>query len=73
MRPAKGEFGAFAAVASSEFTALSAAARIAGMTEAVTIEPPESGPGGKSVSPSATSILPMGSPSLSAATCARIV
>ena len=52
---------------------MSAAAKTAGITEPVAIEPPEIGPSGSDVSPSATSILSSGTPVFSEASCARIV
>ena len=57
----------------SDAMALSAAAKTAGITDPVAIEPPEIGPSGSDVSPSATSTLSSGTPVLSAASCARIV
>ena len=58
---------------SSDAIALSAAAKTAGTTDPVTIEPPEIGPSGSDVSPSATSTLSSGTPVFCAASCARIV
>ena len=58
---------------SSDAIALSAAAKTAGTTDPVTIEPPETGPSGSDVSPSATSILSSGTPVFCEASCARIV
>ena len=58
---------------SSDAIALSAAAKTAGTTDPVAIEPPESGPSGSDVSPSATSILSSGTPVFCEASCARIV
>ena len=53
--------------------ALSAAWMTAGTTDAVAIDPPEIGPLGSRLSPSATSTLFTGTPVLSAVICARIV
>jgi hypothetical protein len=61
------------AMVSNDAIALSAAANTAGITDPVTIEPPEIGPTGSEVSPSATSILSSGTPVFSDASCARIV
>ena len=52
---------------SNEAIAWSAASNTAGTTDPVTIEPPETGPGGSDVSPSATSILSSGTPVFSEA------
>ena len=68
-----GDPGVEVATVSRAAMALSAAAKTAGMTEPVTIEPPETGPSGSDVSPSATSTLSSGTPVFSAASCARIV
>src|SRR5438270_13685659 len=53
--------------------ALSAAWKTAGTTELVANEPPESGPAGSDVSPSATSTLSSGTPVFCEASWARIV
>src|SRR5215475_8006193 len=58
---------------STDFTAAFEAAAMAGTTEAVTHEPPESGPAGSDVSPSTTCTLSTGMPVLSLTTCAKIV
>ena len=54
------------ATVSSDSIALSAAAKTAGMTDPVAIEPPEVGPSGSDVSPSATSTFSSGTPAFSA-------
>src|SRR5207302_9827835 len=61
------------ATVSSDEIAPSAAAKTAGTMDAVAIEPPDVGPSGSEVSPSATSILSSGIPVLSETSCARIV
>src|SRR5918997_4761705 len=53
--------------------ALSAAANTAGTIEAVASEPPEVGPSGSDVSPSATSTLSSATPVRYDASCARLV
>src|ERR671913_2632693 len=53
--------------------ALSAASITAGTTDEVAIDPPEIGPLGNRLSPSATSTLFTGTPVLSAVICARTV
>ena len=45
----------------------------AGITELVTIEPPETGPGGRDVSPITTSIFSSGTPVFCEVSCARFV
>src|SRR5580704_5694190 len=71
--PLKGEFVACVAVYNSVEIAWSDAAHTAGITEAVAIEPPESGPGGRDVSPRTTLIRSRGTPVLALTICARIV
>src|SRR5438552_16124695 len=73
LRRSKGVPGVEVAIFSSDSIALSAAAHTAGITELVAIEPPEIGPGGREVSPSATSILSSGTPVFWDAICARFV
>jgi hypothetical protein len=73
LRFSNGDPGVVVARVNSDAIALSAAAKTAGITDPVTIEPPEMGPSGSDVSPSATSTLSSGRPVFSAASCARIV
>src|SRR5262249_51850368 len=73
LRLANGDPGVVAATLSSDATAPSAAARTAGTTDAVAIEPPEIGPAGSALSPSATSTLSSGTPVFCAASDARMV
>jgi hypothetical protein len=70
---AKGEFAACVAVNNRVEIAWSIALLTAGMIEAVTIEPPEIGPGGSDVSPRTTLILSREIPVFALTTCARIV
>ena len=62
MRFSNGDPGVVVATVSSDPIALSAAAKTAGTTDPVAIEPPEIGPAGSDVSPSTTSILSSGTP-----------
>ena len=73
LRFSNGDPGVVVAIVSSDAIALSAAAKTAGTTDPVAIEPPETGPSGSDVSPSATSTLSSGTPVFSEASCARIV
>src|SRR5262249_59069376 len=61
------------AIVLSDAIALSAATSTAGTIDGVAIEPPESGPSGSDVSPSATSTLSRETPVLCDASCARFV
>ena len=58
----KGEPDVVVATVNKELIALSAASRTAGITDAVAIEPPDTGPSGSDVSPRATSTLSSGTP-----------
>ena len=72
-RFSNGEPGVIVAIVSSDAIASSAAAKTAGTTDSVANEPPESGPSGSTVSPSATSTFSIGTPVFCAASCARTV
>ena len=71
--PASGKSFIFFASRSSSLRTFSAAAPIAPATEAAIQEPPSTGDAGRLESPSLTVMLSMGSPSMSAASCAMIV
>src|SRR6267142_892070 len=71
--PSNGEPGVDTATIINDPIALSAAARTAGTIDGVAIEPPESGPSGSVVSPSATSTFSIGTPVRYEAICARFV
>ena len=73
LRFSNGDPGVFVATSRSAAMALSAAWITAGTTDAVAIDPPEIGPLGSRLSPSATSTLFTGTPVLSAVICARTV
>src|SRR5207253_5073309 len=68
-----GDPGAVVGMVSTDSIALSAASKTAGTTDPVTIQPPETGPAGSDVSPSATSTLSSGTPVLCEVSCARMV
>src|SRR6478609_554346 len=70
---AKGDPGVDTATIFSEPIAWSAAKSTAFTTDAVAMDPPESGPAGSEVSPSSTSTLSSGTPVLAEANCARTV
>jgi hypothetical protein len=69
--PANGPWPA--AVSSSCCTASAAACATAGTSEPVTIEPPESGPGGSALSPITTWMRSIGTPRSCATICASMV
>jgi hypothetical protein len=73
LAPPNGLALAAASAAASLRPAAATASMIAGTSEEVSIEPPDTGPAGKSVSPSTTSTLSTSTPSSSAAINAMAV